>query len=59
MAKEKAVIRTDMSHFKWTLNEMRKHKAGYFMALPFFILFFIFLRCNKHIWVNIKPHTIT
>ncbi len=42
MAKEKAVIRTDMSKFKWTLNEMKKNKAGYFMALPFFILFFIF-----------------
>ena len=42
MAKEQAVIRTDMSRFKWTLNEMRKNKAGYFMALPFFILFFIF-----------------
>jgi multiple sugar transport system permease protein len=42
MAKEKAAIRSDMSRFKWTLNEMRKHKAGYFMALPFFILFFVF-----------------
>jgi multiple sugar transport system permease protein len=42
MAAEKAVIRTDMSRFKWTLNEMKKHKVGYFMALPFFVLFFIF-----------------
>ena len=42
MAKEQAVIRNDMSRFKWTLNEMKKHKTGYFMALPFFILFFIF-----------------
>ena len=42
MANEKAAIRGEMSRFKWTLNEMRKHKAGYFMALPFFILFFIF-----------------
>ena len=25
MAKEKAVIRSDMSRFKWTLNEMKKH----------------------------------
>ena len=42
MGKEKAVIRSDMSKFKWTLNEMKKNKAGYFMALPFFILFFVF-----------------
>ncbi len=42
MAKEKAVIRTDMSRFKWTLNEMKKNKVGYFMVAPFFILFFIF-----------------
>ena len=42
MAKEKAVIRSDMSRFKWTLNEIRKNKVGYFMAAPFFILFFIF-----------------
>ena len=42
MASQKAVIRTDMSRFKWTLNEMKKHKVGYFMALPFFLLFFVF-----------------
>ena len=42
MAKEKAAIRNDMTRFQWTLNEMKKNKAGYFMALPFFILFFIF-----------------
>ena len=41
MAKEQAAIRSDMSRFKWTLNEMKKHKVGYFMALPFFVLFFI------------------
>ena len=43
MAKEKAVIRTDMTHAQWTINEMKKNKVGYFMVAPFFILFFIFL----------------
>ncbi len=42
MAKEKAVIRSDMTMFQWTVNEMKKNKAGYFMVAPFFILFFIF-----------------
>ena len=42
MAKEKAVVRSDISRVKWTLLEMKKHKTGYFMVLPFFILFFIF-----------------
>ena len=27
MAKEKAVIRTDMTRFRWTLLEMKKHKS--------------------------------
>ena len=38
MAKEKAVIRTDMSRFRWTLLEMKKHKVAYLMIAPFFIL---------------------
>lgn len=42
MAKEKAIIRSDMTRFQWTLMEMKKNKVGYFMTLPFFILFFIF-----------------
>ena len=42
MAKEKAVIRSDMTRFQWTINEMKKNKAGYFMALPFFLIFFTF-----------------
>ena len=42
MASEKAVIRSDMTHFQWTLNEIKKNKVGYFMVAPFFILFFIF-----------------
>lgn len=42
MAREKAVIRSDISYAKWTLIEMKKNKAGYFMSLPFFLLFFIF-----------------
>lgn len=42
MAKEKAVIRSDMSRFKWTLIEMKKHKVAYLMIAPFFILFTLF-----------------
>lgn len=42
MAKEKAVIRSDMSRFKWTLIEMKKHKIAYLMIAPFFILFTLF-----------------
>ncbi len=42
MAKEKAVIRTDMSRFRWTLLEMKKHKVAYLMIAPFFILFTLF-----------------
>ncbi len=42
MAKEKAVIRSDMSRFKWTLIEMNKHKIAYLMIAPFFILFTLF-----------------
>ena len=38
MAREKAVIRSDISYAKWTLIEMKKNKAGYFMSLPFFLL---------------------
>ena len=39
MAKEKAVIRTDLTRFQWTLLEIKKHKAAYLMIAPFFILF--------------------
>lgn len=42
MAKEKAIIRSDISKFSWTMLEMKKNWAGYAMVLPFFILFFIF-----------------
>jgi len=42
MAKEKAVIRSDISRFKWTLIEMKKHKVAYLMIAPFFILFTLF-----------------
>lgn len=42
MAKEKAVVRSDISRFQWTLIQMKKNKVGYFMVMPFFILFFIF-----------------
>ena len=42
MAKEKAVIRTDLTRFQWTLLEIRKHKVAYLMIAPFFILFTLF-----------------
>lgn len=42
MPKEKAVIRSDISKFRWTLLEMKKNWVGYAMVLPFFILFFMF-----------------
>ncbi len=42
MAKEKMVVRSDMTRFQWTLVQMKKYKVAYLMVLPFFILFFIF-----------------
>ena len=40
--KAKPVSRKDMTKAQWTLREMKKNKAGYFMVAPFFILFFVF-----------------
>lgn len=42
MPREKAVIRSDISKFRWTLLKMKKNWVGYAMVLPFFILFFMF-----------------
>ena len=42
MAKEKAVIRKDLSRFQWTLLEIKKHKVAYLMIAPFFLLFTLF-----------------
>lgn len=42
MPKEKAILRSDISKFKWTLLEMKKNWVGYVMVLPFFLLFFTF-----------------
>ncbi|HOJ48054.1 MAG TPA: sugar ABC transporter permease [Bacillota bacterium] len=42
MPREKAVIRSDISKFRWTLLQMKKNWVGYAMVLPFFILFFMF-----------------
>lgn len=42
MAKEKMVVRTDMTRFQWTLIQMKKYKIAYLMVLPFFVLFFVF-----------------
>ena len=39
---EHAVIRRDISKFKWTMMQMKQHKVAYLMIAPFFILFFIF-----------------
>jgi multiple sugar transport system permease protein len=40
--KDKTVVRKDISRFRWTLGEMRKHKVAYLMVAPFFILFLMF-----------------
>lgn len=40
--KSKPVSRKDMTKAQWTWKEMKKYKAGYFMILPFFLLFFVF-----------------
>ena len=42
MAKEKAVIRSDLTKAQWTWLEMKKHKVAYLMIAPFFILFTLF-----------------
>lgn len=42
MAKEKAVIRSDLTKAQWTWLEMKKHKVAYLMIAPFFILFTMF-----------------
>lgn len=42
MAKEKAIIRSDMTRFQWTIMEMKKHKVAYVMVAPYFILFLLF-----------------
>lgn len=42
MAKEKAIIRSDMTRFQWTVMEMKKHKVAYLMIAPYFILFILF-----------------
>ena len=39
---EHAVIRRDISKFKWTMMQVKQHKVAYLMIAPFFILFFIF-----------------
>ena len=38
--KEQAVVRKDISRFRWTLSEIKKHKVAYLMVAPFFILFY-------------------
>ena len=39
---EHAVIRRDISKFKWTMMQVKQHKVAYLMIAPFFILLFIF-----------------
>ncbi len=40
--KKKATSRKEMTKMQWTLKEMKRNKAAYFMIAPFVILFFIF-----------------
>lgn len=42
MAKEKAIIRSDLTRAQWTWIQVKKHKVAYLMVLPFFALFFLF-----------------
>ena len=39
---EHAVIRKDISRFKWTMMQMKRYKVAYLMVAPFFLMFFIF-----------------
>ncbi len=41
-AEKRAVSRKDMTRAQWTWKEMKRHKAGYFMAAPFMIIFSLF-----------------
>ena len=38
---EHAVIRKDISRFKWTMMQMKRYKVAYLMVAPFFLLFFL------------------
>jgi len=41
--KKRAVNRSEMTKWQWTLREMRVNKIGYFMVAPFFLLFTVFV----------------
>ena len=41
-AAKKAVARTEMTKWQWTLKEIKRNRVGYFMVAPFMILFTIF-----------------
>ena len=41
-AAKKAVARTDMTKWQWTLREIKRNRVGYFMVAPFMILFTLF-----------------
>ncbi len=41
-AAKKAVARTEMTKWQWTLKEIKRNRVGYFMVAPFMILFTLF-----------------
>ena len=41
-AVERVKQKKDMSKFRWTLHEMLMKRVGYFMVLPFLIMFITF-----------------
>ena len=41
-AAKKAVARTEMTKWQWTLKEIKRNRVGYFMVAPFMILFTVF-----------------
>ena len=53
---EHAVIRRDISKFKWTMMQMKQHKVAYLMIAPFFILFFIFTVVPVLLSIRIQKH---
>ncbi len=41
-AAKKAVARSEMTKWQWTLKEIKRNRVGYFMVAPFMILFTVF-----------------
>ena len=42
MSKKKAVVRSDMTRWQWTLKEMKNNWVGYAMVAPYMLIFTCF-----------------